>query len=620
MLRGVRVSLANKCQLLFGLAVVVILGAALTVVGWRMQTLVEQGPQRRAQDLAELYLSGQLDFRTREQATAQLTDDAVTKVEADDPILDPNVGPELDATGVILTRIDAEEFPAVANTNTFVATAIERFRVSPDRIEHFEPARDREGHTFYRYARALRLPPPNVPAIEPTIPEDAEDVEEQKNEEFDLPTADGKALAELMLAADDLRGVLLIEIRDRDVVLQQALNRIYTIAAWLVAGGLAIVVFWLILTRLILSPVRVLRGYALRVSEGDLSIRSDINTGDEFEQLSDVFNTMLETLKSKQDQLSGVNKTLDLKLVEMAESNIALYEANKMKGEFLANVSHELRTPLNSIIGFAEVLQETLADRTGPVDEKRKRYAANIITSSRRLLELINDLLDLAKIEAGRMDVRVSTVSVRDTCEGLVALINPQASKKEIDVKLSVPPDLPMIETDAGKLQQVLFNFLSNAVKFTPARGRITVAAEALPPPEQPDATGHRRARLRIAVTDTGPGIPLDEQPKVFEKFVQLDPSVTKAHGGTGLGLTISQELAELLRGRISLESEPGQGATFALILPLTYYLPDEAVDGGSTSSGSENGLEPAAESSLPDPSSAAANEAEAAAQATPSA
>ncbi|MEM8784163.1 MAG: HAMP domain-containing sensor histidine kinase [Planctomycetota bacterium] len=572
MLRGLHVSLANKCQLLFGLAVVIILGAALTVVGLRMQALVEQGPERRAQDLAELYLSGQLDFRTREQATARL---AAIPSEPSGSAADP----QLDATGVILTRIDAEEFASVANTNTFLATAIERFQASPDRIEHFEPARDRDGRTFYRYARALRLPPPDVLAQD-AGDEEGLSVADQKDAEFDRPTADGKALAELMLAADDLRGVLLIEIRDRDVVLQQALNRIYTIAAWLVAGGLAIVVFWLILTRLILSPVRVLRGYALRVSEGDLSIRSDINTGDEFEQLSDVFNTMLENLKSKQDQLSGVNKTLDLKLIEMAESNIALYEANKMKGEFLANVSHELRTPLNSIIGFAEVLQETLADRTGPVDEKRKRYAANIILSSRRLLELINDLLDLAKIEAGRMDVRVSTVSLRDTCEGLAALINPQASKKNVDIKLNVPPDLPMVETDAGKLQQVLFNFLSNAVKFTPDAGRITVAAESLPPPEQPDATGHRRARVRIAVTDTGPGIPLDDQPKVFEKFVQLDPSVTKAHGGTGLGLTISQELAELLRGRIELESEPGRGATFALILPVTYYLPDESLNG----------------------------------------
>ncbi len=576
MLRGLRVSLANKCQLLFGMAVVIILGAALTVVGWRMTTLVEQGPQRRAQDLAELYLSGQLDFRTRDQATAQLANpgDAAATAKPD-----PRQDPELDATGVILTRVDAEDFPAVANTNAFLATAVERFRASSDRIEHFESAKDRDGQTFYRYARALRLPPPDVPAVDADADE-RPTVAQEKADEFDEPTADGNALAELIAAADDLQGVLLIEIRDRDVVRQQALNRIYTIAAWLVAGGLAIVVFWLILTRLVLSPVRVLRGYALRVSDGDLSIRSDINTGDEFEQLSDVFNTMLENLKSKQDQLSGVNKTLDLKLVEMAESNVALYEANKMKGEFLANVSHELRTPLNSIIGFAEILQETLAHRTGPVDEKRKRYAANIILSSRRLLELINDLLDLAKIEAGRMDVRVSTVSLRDTCEGLAALITPQAGKRNIELRLDMPADLPMIETDAGKLQQVLFNFLSNAVKFTPDGGRVTIRAAALPPPAEPDQTGHRRARVRISVADTGPGIAFQDQPKVFEKFIQLDPSVTKTHGGTGLGLTISQELAELLRGRIELESEPGQGATFSLILPVTYYLPDESLSG----------------------------------------
>jgi signal transduction histidine kinase len=600
MLRGLRVSLANKCQLLFGLAVVIILGAALTVVGWRMQTLVEQGPQRRAQDLAELYLTGQLDFRNQAAATTRLLDATPSEdvsadsadleqtrrpsaVDPDDAAL-PEDDADLDAAGVILTRVDADEFAVVQQTNAFLATAIERFRASPDRVEHFEPAQDRDGQTFFRYARALRLPPPDVPAGDPT--DMPPSVVEEKAEEFDGQPADGRALEALMASADDLRGVLLIQIRDRDVLLQQALNRIYTIAAWLVAGGLAIVVFWLILTRLILSPVRVLRGYALRVSEGDLSIRSDINTGDEFEQLSDVFNTMLETLKSKQDQLSGVNKTLDLKLVEMAESNIALYEANKMKGEFLANVSHELRTPLNSIIGFAEVLQETLADRTGPIDEKRKRYAANIILSSRRLLELINDLLDLAKIEAGRMDVRVTTVSLRDTCEGLAALISPQAGKKHVRVKLDVPPDLPMVETDAGKLQQILFNFLSNAVKFTPAGGTVTLRAAALAPPEHPDATGHRRARVSLAVTDTGPGIAPDDQPRVFEKFTQLDATVTKTHGGTGLGLTISQELAELLRGRIDLDSQPGRGTTFTLILPVTYYLPDEAV--GAPESGHE--------------------------------
>jgi signal transduction histidine kinase len=294
-----------------------------------------------------------------------------------------------------------------------------------------------------------------------------------------------------------------------------------------------------------------------------------------------MFNTMLESLKANQDELTSANKTLDLKLVEMAESNVALFEANKVKGEFLANVSHELRTPLNSIIGFAEILQETLEGRTGPVDEKRRRYAANIITSSRRLLELINDLLDIAKIEAGKMTLRLSRVSVIDTLEGLVTLIKPQAEKGNVRLFVEVAPRLPMVRTDPGKLQQIVFNFLANAVKFTPPGGTVTLRADVGNRGADRIATPRDRpTHLRIAVADTGPGISEADQDKVFDKFTQLDPGVTKTHGGTGLGLTIARELAEMLGGTIAVESTLGRGATFVLTLPIE--PPDSAsLDGG---------------------------------------
>ena len=282
-----------------------------------------------------------------------------------------------------------------------------------------------------------------------------------------------------------------------------------------------------------------------------------------------MFNTMLENLKSNQDQLSSINKSLDLKLGELAESNVALYEANKIKGEFLANVSHELRTPLNSIIGFAEVLGEALAGRDDPKDEKRRRYAANIITSSRRLLDLINDLLDLAKIEAGRMELRVGPVSIADTLEGLLNLIKPLAEKRGITIRQKTKPNLPTVHTDAGKLQQVLFNFLANAVKFTPPQGTVTIEAHLLP-----NTHGAEPTHIQISVQDTGPGIPDEDQKRIFDKFVQLDPGVTKEHGGTGLGLTISQELADLLQGQITLDSTPGRGATFHLTIPLILTEP----------------------------------------------
>lgn len=531
MLKGIRISLANKCQLLFGLAVVLVMTAALTVVGLRMQRLVERGPERRAQDLAELWLAGQIAFGEPIQLA-----DVVTQPP-----------PE---TGVTLSLIDEQEFAIKGESDPFVAEAVERFEQLPDAFERFTADIDERGQTYYRYARAVR----------------ATDVQRM--------TGTFDAGLDTPGLADPLAQVLLIQLRDNEAATQQTLNRIYIVAAGLFAGLLAIAVFYYITTRIILSPVRVLRGYAERVSEGDLSIRSDINTGDEFEQLSDMFNTMLESLKGKQDELASANKTLDMKLMDMAESNIALYEANKVKGEFLANVSHELRTPLNSIIGFAEILQETLANRDGPMDEKRKRYSSNIIVSSRRLLELINDLLDIAKIEAGKMELRLASVSVLDTLEGLVTLIKPQAEKRQIDVSMKIAPKLPLIDTDPGKLQQVIFNFLANAVKFTPHGGTVLLTADLVtnwresPDAETGSAATHEQA-VRIAVSDTGPGIPAEDQERIFEKFTQLDPGVTKAHGGTGLGLTISKELAEMLGGRIEVDSAEGQGATFSLTLPL---------------------------------------------------
>src|SRR4029434_5123179 len=156
------------------------------------------------------------------------------------------------------------------------------------------------------------------------------------------------------------------------------LNRVFILAAGLLAGALAIATFYFITTRLILQPVRVLQETAEKVSQGDLNIRSDISTGDEFQQLSETFNKMLANLQEGEDQLRAINKSLDLKLGQMAESNLALYESNRLKSKFPHNVSHELRTPLNSILGFAELLRDTSA---GNVDPKTIRYTQNILTS-----------------------------------------------------------------------------------------------------------------------------------------------------------------------------------------------------------------------------------------------
>lgn len=353
---------------------------------------------------------------------------------------------------------------------------------------------------------------------------------------------------------------------DRDTRRSESLllqNRIFMIAVGGVGVLASIGLFWLILKKLILSPVRTLRETAEAVQDGDLTIRSDIRTGDEFEQLAGAFNEMLDRLEAGRDELQRMNRTLDLKVDQLAEANVGLDEANRLKSEFVAGVSHELRTPLNSIIGFAELLLE-LAHTEGDADPKRDRYLNNILGSGRRLLEMINELLDMAKIEAGRMEVAIEPTAVGDLVEGLTRIMGPQAQQKGVDLDTVIADRLPVVETDPGKLQQILFNFMSNAIKFTPAGGTVQLVAERISRQGRPLA-------VRLSVIDSGPGIGEDLQEMIFEKFRQADAGHTREHAGTGLGLAICRSLAEMLGAEVSCASIPGQGATFAVELPAAY-------------------------------------------------
>ena len=320
----------------------------------------------------------------------------------------------------------------------------------------------------------------------------------------------------------------------------------------------------MITTKFILSPIHDLRRVAIHVAEGNLDERSQLSTGDEFEQLSNSINEMLERLRNSRDELKKANKLLDEKLGEMAETNVALYEANRVKNEFLANVSHELRTPLTSIIGFAELLREN--PDTDP-NSRSARYLEHILISGRILLEIINDLLDLAKIEAGKVELRLENVHVDEICATLVEFVRPQADKRKLSVSLEIDKNLPIMITDRGKVRQILFNLLSNAIKFTPEEGAVKLSAVRM----KPDS-------VRFSVVDTGPGVCTEDQPIIFEKFRQADQSATREHQGTGLGLAISKELTRLLGGEIGVESVPGEGATFWVRLPVVTPEMSEAM------------------------------------------
>jgi signal transduction histidine kinase len=329
-------------------------------------------------------------------------------------------------------------------------------------------------------------------------------------------------------------------------------------AAWVVQ----LVLVRTLVVRGYLRAVRRLRDVAEKVRTGDLLARSTLRTGDELEQLGEAFNRMVEELEAAQARLESINRNLDLKVGELSQANVGLFESNRLKSEFLANVSHELRTPLNSILGFADLLAE-LARNDASADPKRMRYIGHIQASGRGLLEMINELLDMAKIEAGRMEVSVGSVSVAEVLEGIAAIMRPLAESKGAAIEVERPDDLPTLETDPGKLQQILYNFVSNAVKFSPEGGRVRLQAAS--------CLREGRAAVRLSVIDQGPGIPADMQQAVFEKFRQVDASHTKRHGGTGLGLAICRELAQMLGAGVGLQSAVGKGSTFWVEVPVQF-------------------------------------------------
>jgi signal transduction histidine kinase len=288
-------------------------------------------------------------------------------------------------------------------------------------------------------------------------------------------------------------------------------------------------------------------------------------------------------LTETQDQIQEVNKELDARVDQLAQLNLQLYEANRLKSDFLANMSHELRTPLNSIIGFSEVLQGIDA-----LDDKQRRYASNIQKSGRLLLEMINDILDLAKVEAGKMEVKRSEFDLSRLVSAQCDMIHALSEDKNISLSVEMPEGLPKAYQDPNKLGQIVNNLLSNAIKFTPEGGMITVRVYDL-------ANG----RFKLLVSDTGVGIAEEDQAIIFQKFRQshkvLDgEGLTREFAGTGLGLSIVKELAKLLGGEVDFESELGRGSSFWVILPwrLSDQRPIELLS-PSTMAGAETSATP---------------------------
>ncbi len=376
----------------------------------------------------------------------------------------------------------------------------------------------------------------------------------------DARDLNGRVLLAASAAIPSLDWFVFVE-TPREEALAPVLQTLERMAAVLAVGLLASIVASFFLARALVRPIRSLQHGALRIGAGELDHRIEVHTGDELEALGQQFNQMGGALKASYDELGRKveERTAELRIAlqEIQDKTRELESANQHKSEFLANMSHELRTPLNAVIGFSELLS---AQVFGSLNAKQLEYLRDIHASGQHLLTLINDVLDLSKIEAGRMELDLSALDLPQLVAESSVLVRERAMRQGIRLTLDTPPESDAWTGDARKLKQCVVNLLSNAVKFTPAGGQVTVRTR------RTESAGVSWAE--ITVSDTGVGIAPQHQALVFEEFRQVGPDVLRKDEGTGLGLALVKRFVELHGGQVSLCSVPGQGSTFSMRLP----------------------------------------------------
>ncbi len=551
-------SLERKCRFIFGLGILVLVSGSFFWYGQKTESLVLNQTTQTARMMVDRTL---MDFHVKtlgndnfESIHEMLADvfkpvqdfpNYNAKIISPNPFKDKSRQPSDEFERATLVRFQQPRSDADAGRKA----GNSRENGMPQWAERYT-----NGKKDYQYVQAVYFKPNCLMACHGKDVDDGKEIplgnhamKLAPDGEHWIPAKEG-----------DLAGAVAIKLPMEKTIHAINVNRAMLITAALITAIVAMLSSYIIVRYVIVKPVKHLRDVSDAIAAGRLTIRSQIETGDEFEELSHAFNRMLYNLVAMQQALREVNNDLDKKVDELAQANLALFEMNRLKSDFLATMSHELRTPLNSIIGFSEVLSG--ADQ---LNERHRRYAGNIQSSGRMLLSMINDILDLAKIESGKMEVRSEDFSIRDVCEALTNLSKPVAERKNITLECRIDEAIPLLRQDPGKLRQILYNLLSNAIKFTPEGGRVTLRARA------------EGRFVVIEVQDTGIGIAEEDRETIFEKFRQAklpgqaDNVLTREYHGTGLGLSIVRELTKLLSGDVHLESQAGQGSTFTVRIPL---------------------------------------------------
>ena len=440
-------------------------------------------------------------------------------------LLAENPGPDFFKVSPGIRPIGREE--SAAAVDQAVANAL--LRIGPttrvDNLGFVPPAADRRG------LRRIRAKSEALSTVVREIIESYKrgtSAEEQKPLRYQAQrlAADLLQLATVLVNSTTARTDDLIAQNAREYASSRNLFIGVAVGAIVLALVLGFVLSWSLI-----GPIQRIDSRLATIASGDFSGHVDVSNRDELGALATNVNRM-------NDELDRLYRELET--------------TSRHKSEFLANMSHELRTPLNSIIGFSQVLRERMF---GEVNEKQEEYLDDILSSAYHLLSLINDVLDLSKVEAGQVELEVAPFSLREALESGVVMVRERATLDGVKVAYSAEPEVDLVDGDERRIRQVIFNLLSNAVKFTPAGGAVDVSAAQV------------NGEVRVSVADTGPGLAPEDHDRIFEEFQQTELGLEQ-HEGTGLGLALSKRLVELHGGRIWVDSELGKGSTFVFTLP----------------------------------------------------